>query len=203
MICFPSLEIHNCWLESYIMYSLHLSGLVVRRGKIYFFAQDLPSIMNTHTHTHIQRIDLDCSTFLDMNTGTKYDCLPAHSPQQWLGCPYHVANLILGLQGGCLPSLRFASSVVGNQHQSPMGWGSLHGVTREGSVVLVYRWRWKKKRNQLIERVCSGQLIISGWSPSDAWLCCSLSHINQVLSKTLNLLLWNLMPLPYNSFAQS
>lgn len=107
------------------MYSLHLSGLVVRRGKIYFFAQDLSSIMNTHTHTHIQRIDLDRSTFLDMNTGTKYDCLPAHSPQQWLGCPYHVANLILGLQGRCLLSLRFASSVVGNQHQSPMGWGQL------------------------------------------------------------------------------
>lgn len=58
-----------------------------------------------------------------MTTGTKYDCLPAHSPQQWLGCPHHVANLILGLQGGCLPSLRFSSSVVGHQHQSPMGWG--------------------------------------------------------------------------------
>lgn len=34
------------------MYSVHLSGLVVRQGKIHFFAQDLPSIMNTHTYTY-------------------------------------------------------------------------------------------------------------------------------------------------------
>lgn len=76
----------------------------------------------------------------------------------------------MGLQGGCLPSLRFSSSAVGNRHQSPMGWALPTQSDQRrlsGAGVQVRHWK-EKKRKQLIEWVCPGQLIISGWSPSDA-----------------------------------